>query len=142
MFSKNHLFPFGLEKDKKIEHIDHYLNIESNNDSTKEYSTILMGRKLEGIQVTPKSNIKGNIWKQVKKTNEDTMDYDEDYVDTEEDNNKDQNIEWIRTDKNIDDFILWKKDIAPPSDDPRLIALDSWLDMADLIHQPIPLKQE
>ncbi|CAO3650486.1 unnamed protein product [Cunninghamella echinulata] len=101
-----------------------------------------MGRKLDGIKVTPKDNIKGNVWKQVKKTNEDTMDYNEDYVDTEDDNNKDQNIEWIRTDKKIDDFILWKKDIAPPSDDPRLNALDSWLDMADLIHQPIPLKQE
>ncbi|CAO3653204.1 unnamed protein product [Cunninghamella blakesleeana] len=138
MSIKNHLFPFGLDKDKKLEQIDQYLNIELNTES-KQYSTVLMGRQLEGLPITLKHNMKGYVWKQVKKINEDNMDYDDDYIDV---NIKDADIEWIRTNKTVDDFILWKKDIIPLQNDPRFNALESWLDMSDLIHQPIPLNQE
>lgn len=40
---------------------------------------------------------------------------------------------WTRTDTSIQEFILWKKDTAPNAQDPRIHALDKWIDISEAV---------
>lgn len=40
---------------------------------------------------------------------------------------------WTRTDTSVQEFILWKKDTAPNTQDPRINALDKWIDISEAV---------
>ncbi|SAM09601.1 hypothetical protein [Absidia glauca] len=148
----SHLFPFTFDKEGPVD-AETFLSVtpstatilKSNTfvDDLARHSTVIMGRLLQGIEVTAPSGLEGHVWQQeaVENTNDG---YDEDYEEHQSDNDDEpvaKNSVWSRTETKVgDSFILWKKDIAPPATDPRIHALESWITIADTIHTPIPIK--
>lgn len=41
---------------------------------------------------------------------------------------------WIKTSTTIDNFLLWKKDTQPNKDDPRINAVQHWLDISQIVN--------
>ncbi|KAG0172654.1 hypothetical protein DFQ28_007372 [Apophysomyces sp. BC1034] len=110
--SKAHLLPFSVDLEGPVA-AQQYLNVESTEDNTK--TTILLGRKLVGRNVN--LPCEGHIWR---------PDHD----------NEDR---WVKTGAPISEFVLWKKDRSPDENDARLKAMEGWFDIAEAIHEPIPL---
>ncbi|KAI8341736.1 hypothetical protein BC941DRAFT_414347 [Chlamydoabsidia padenii] len=150
-----HLFPFTFDKEGPVD-AHKFLSVTPSTaltiksgtpvDDLLRHSTVIMGRLLEGIEIKPPANCKGYVWKQeTNALNDDGYDddYQEQHSDEEEqDTPINKNSLWSRTDVKVgESFILWKKDIAPPSSDPRIHAIESWITIADMIHKPIPIKQ-
>ncbi|KAI8097137.1 uncharacterized protein BX664DRAFT_383464 [Halteromyces radiatus] len=144
---QNHLFPFTVNKEGPVD-AQQYLSVVPSTqltldpitDAFPRYTTVVMGRLLEGLEITPPKTCEGYVWKLDKNDNdEDNNGYDEDYQD--EQSHQPSSLHWTKTGTKVDKFILWKKDIAPSPHDPRLHALESWMTIADLIHQPIPINQ-
>ncbi|KAI8064632.1 hypothetical protein BC940DRAFT_305551 [Gongronella butleri] len=125
-----HLLPFKVFKEEKVD-TDKFLSITHDNQAR---STVIAGRILEGIELTP--SVPGYIWKQ--SINYDAMDdaYDSE---NEEENTQTPAKEWTRTDTKIEKLIVWNKDTAPAANNPQALALEHWVKMADVIHGEIPL---
>lgn len=52
----------------------------------------------------------------------------------DEEGNTTETIPWTKnTNKTIEEFILWKKDTAPNVEDPRINALDKWIDISEAV---------
>lgn len=60
--------------------------------------------------------------------------YDDEEMDEED---KASNTPWVKTNTTIDEFILWKKDTAPSQQDPRVYALNHWMEMAQTVKKKL-----
>lgn len=116
-----HLLPFGIDREGPI-NTKEYFSIENNND---QLETIMMGRKLVGKPVSLTGNTLGHVWKK-------SLDYNDQEDDDEETEEKST---WIKTDITVKDFTLWKKDTAPNAQDPRINAIQNWLDISQTVKQ-------
>lgn len=58
---------------------------------------------------------------------------DEEDEEMEDESDEDKVPSWTKTDKSIEKFILWKKDTAPNAEDPRINALDKWIDISEAV---------
>ncbi|ORZ17821.1 hypothetical protein BCR42DRAFT_450376 [Absidia repens] len=158
---QHHLLPFAIDLEGPIDAAQFLsvipsttpqINVGTWVDACARRSTVIMGRLLEGIEVTPPDNCQGHVWT-LESTNTDTQsetnsDYDDDYEEhiDDEDSNGASGMNntgkvWSRSTTTVDSFILWKKDVAPSPMDPRLNAIESWMNIADMIHKPIPINQ-
>lgn len=54
-------------------------------------------------------------------------------MDEEEYNQEEEQVPWTKTNKTIDEFILWKKDTAPSAKDPRINALNRWIEISEAV---------
>lgn len=68
----------------------------------------------------------GHVYEKVKRDRYD----DEDMIDEEEEA---ESVPWTKTNTTIDQFTLWKKDSAPIKEDPRINALQSWIDISKAV---------
>ncbi|KAI8376775.1 hypothetical protein BD560DRAFT_367456 [Blakeslea trispora] len=118
----SHLLPFSVQKEESI-NTAKYLQIDKNEEGI--YETVIHGRKLLGRAIQIKAPTQGHVW----------------YQDTEEELElkKESTAEWHRSKTSISEFILWKKDHAPDPKDPRIHALQSWIPLAQTIHEPLPI---
>ncbi|KAI9359845.1 ribonuclease H2, subunit C [Pilaira anomala] len=127
---KVHLLPFSVDREGPI-NTKEYFKAEKNQD---QYETVMLGRKLVGTPVSfTNGTTLGHVW---EKNISMDYHYDEEEMDEED---KASNTPWVKTDTTIDEFILWKKDTAPNQQDPRIYALNHWMEMAQTIHESIPL---
>ncbi|KAI9477791.1 MAG: hypothetical protein EXX96DRAFT_608432 [Benjaminiella poitrasii] len=119
---KAHLFPFSVDKEQSI-NIKHYFTVSKQDE---KYETAIMGRKLVGLPVVlnSESTTQGYVWKKS---------FDDHYSDEADDGEKQENTIWTKTDKTINEFILWKKDTSPNSQDPRINALHDWVEISQAI---------
>ncbi|KAI7902808.1 ribonuclease H2, subunit C [Cokeromyces recurvatus] len=126
---KAHLFPFSVEKDETINSKNYFI-VKKQKD--EKYETVVLGRKLIGLPVTLShdSTTRGFVWKRSINNEYNDEDLQEERL---------ENMNWIKTDKTIDKFILWKKDTAPDSQDSRINALHNWIDISQAMNEPIPL---
>ncbi|KAG2204998.1 hypothetical protein INT47_002622 [Mucor saturninus] len=118
-----HLLPFGIDREGPI-NTKEYFSVEKNND---QLETIMLGRKLIGTPVQLTNNTIGNVWE--KKLSDDDI--------NNEDDETEEKSTWIKSDKTIEEFILWKKDAAPNPQDPRINSLHSWLDISQTVNTKI-----
>lgn len=51
---------------------------------------------------------------------------DEDNVET---------MPWTKTNTEVEEFILWKKDNAPDAKDPRISAIHNWIDISQVVNE-------
>ncbi|CAO3615740.1 unnamed protein product [Mucor hiemalis] len=124
---KIHLLPFSVDCEGPI-NTKSYLKLEKEND---QYETVIMGRKLVGTAVSLKdSSAQGHIWEKDVLDSYEDEDMDEDNVET---------MPWTKTNTEVEEFILWKKDNAPDAKDPRISAIHNWIDISQVIHTSIPL---
>ncbi len=42
---------------------------------------------------------------------------------------------WTKTDTHFEEFILWKKDTAPNSKDPRINAIHDWIEISQAVNK-------
>lgn len=71
----------------------------------------------------------GHVYEKVK---QDRYDDDEDIMEEEEA----ESVPWNRTKTTIDQFILWKKDLAPNKEDPRINTLQNWIEISKAVSIP------
>lgn len=124
---KVHLLPFSVDREGPV-NTKSYLKLEKEED---QYETVIMGRRLVGTAVSLKeSSAQGHLW-------------EKDVVDSFEDEAMDEdNVEsapWTKTNTEVEEFILWRKDKAPDAQDPRINAIHNWIDISQAIHTSIPL---
>lgn len=43
------------------------------------------------------------------------------------------NTPWTKTNTELSEFILWKKDTAPNKKDPRINSIQSWIDISQAV---------
>ncbi|GAA5796722.1 ribonuclease H2, subunit C [Helicostylum pulchrum] len=128
---KVHLLPFSVDRESVI-NTQSYFKVDKVQD---QYETVMLGRKLIGTEVSlTNSKVLGHVWE--KNVTESYDDEEEEEVDEED---RASNTPWVKTNTTIDEFILWKKDTAPNKQDPRINALNNWMDITQTIHEPIPL---
>ncbi|KAI9011923.1 ribonuclease H2, subunit C [Phycomyces nitens] len=139
---KAHLLPFGIAVEGLV-NADQYMPVDPEvdplhkavNEKFRTYTTVIHGRRLYGHEIPLNETIKGHLWAQ-----EESMDHPE--YDDEEDEDEDYEKKARKFSKignSLESFVLWKKDSAPNEKDPRLVALDSWFDIAQVIHSPVPI---
>lgn len=58
---------------------------------------------------------------------------DEEMQEADEEEQEEKEPSWTRTDISVQEFILWKKDTAPSAQDPRICALDTWIDISEAV---------
>lgn len=71
-----------------------------------------------------------------EENNESDNGYDDDYEDGDDNEHNEMNNDGkvlSRSTTTVNSFILWKKDVAPSPTDPRLNAIESWINIADLV---------
>ncbi|KAL0077525.1 ribonuclease H2, subunit C [Phycomyces blakesleeanus] len=138
---KAHLLPFGVGVEGSV-NANHYLSldpvvdplIKATNEKIRTYTTVIHGRRLYGHEIPLNETIKAHLWAQ-----EESMDhpiYDDE--DEDEDSEK-QSRKFSKVGNSLESFVLWKKDRAPDEKDARLVALESWFAIAQVIHAPVPL---
>ncbi|CDH58317.1 predicted protein [Lichtheimia corymbifera JMRC:FSU:9682] len=120
-----HLFPFSVAQDCSINsqtflHVSPETREEHRHKSLDTLQTVVRGRRLVGLDVKLPDTVQGHLWK--------------------EKDDDDQHV-WVKQKASkIDRFVLWKKDTAPSDQDPRLKSIENWLNVAECIHEPIPLE--
>ncbi|KAI8084019.1 uncharacterized protein B0P05DRAFT_41334 [Gilbertella persicaria] len=112
--SQVHLLPFSVDKEGSI-NTKTYLHIEKQQD---HYETVIHGRRLIGHQVYLNTPTQGQVWTKQEE-------------DEEED--EEENKVWHKSNITIQDFILWKKDTAPDTQDPRINALKQWIPISQAV---------
>jgi hypothetical protein len=70
----------------------------------------------------------GHVYEKVKTDKYD----DEDMMEDEEE----AESTWARTNTTIDEFILWKKDLAPNQRDPRANTIKNWIEISKAVSVP------
>jgi hypothetical protein len=62
-------------------------------------------------------------------------------MDTEEEEEEEAESQpWVKANTTVEEFILWKKDTAPNSQDPRINALHSWIDISQTVNKHTTLQ--
>ncbi|KAK4513626.1 uncharacterized protein ATC70_005630 [Mucor velutinosus] len=133
---KAHLLPFSVDKEGTI-NTKQYFKYEKN-EADEQYETIMMGRKLVGRSVALNDKTQCLVYEKMSSDRYQDEE-DEEMEETDDEEAQEKMPSWTRTDKSIQEFILWKKDTAPNAQDPRISALDKWIDISKAIHEPIPL---
>lgn len=76
-------------------------------------------------EIETHSRILGHLWER------DVVDSFEDEAMTED------NVEsapWTKTNTEVEEFILWRKDKAPEAQDPRISAIHNWIDISQAVN--------
>ncbi|KAL9551807.1 hypothetical protein MBANPS3_004078 [Mucor bainieri] len=135
---KAHLFPFSVDKEGTV-NTKQYFKYEKSESDQEQYDTIMMGRKLVGRSIVLNDKTQCLVYEKTSSDRYEDGDEDQVMEEADDDDQEEKVSAWTRTDKSIHEFILWKKDTAPSAHDPRIHALDEWIDIAEAIHEPIPL---
>ncbi|CAO3598393.1 unnamed protein product [Absidia cylindrospora] len=126
---QNHLLPFTIDLEGPIDAAQFLsvipsttpqINVGTWVDACARQSTVIMGRLLEGIEITPPENCQGHVWT-LEATNKDshdesTSDYDDNYEEHDDDDTSGMNNNgkvWSRSTTTVESFILWKRTWLP-----------------------------
>ncbi|ORX43539.1 hypothetical protein DM01DRAFT_324342 [Hesseltinella vesiculosa] len=134
--SEAHLLPFKVFKEEYVE-AEKFLAVADNDDQENiSRSMVLVGRTLKGIALAP--SCPGYVWEEklIKAQSSCHDDSEDDASDTPQA----EICKYLKRKGNkIVHMTLWNKDVAPSTECPQTVTIQSWMSLAEIIHQPIPL---